>query len=268
MKKLFIGLLLFLGFVLFATELTQAQKFNLTVAETIGHFYGLPPGLAGSLAFEESTLNAHAMSTDKDGNILAVGLFQINVHIGDWLIEQYFPGEPECFNIWGAMDSAILGCAYLADLYERYNSWEIALWAYNWGPGNVENVTNISEIPQEVKDFAIRVLSRIIKLGNPNALGITHRRENGMKGEYSDDYGRTAIYKPTKIIKDKKIKIIGIGDLYVNENELVVEKLGEPVAITSSYDNGMLYVLYRYTNLPNKLFIKEKKMFDEIFKKV
>ncbi len=90
--------------------------------------YNLPDELK-YLAIIESGLNPRAVSRAR-----AVGLWQFMSATGkyyglnhDWYIDERMDPEK-------ATDAA---CRYLRDLYRMFNDWELALAAYNTGPGNV-----------------------------------------------------------------------------------------------------------------------------------
>ncbi len=81
------------------------------------------------LSIIESGLNARAVS-----RVRAVGLWQFMSATGryyglhnDWYIDERM--DPE--------KSTDAACRYLKDLYRIFNDWELALAAYNTGPGNV-----------------------------------------------------------------------------------------------------------------------------------
>ena len=91
--------------------------------------YGLPDELK-YLSIIESGLNPRAMS-----RVRAVGLWQFmsatGKHYGlnnNWYIDDRM--DPE-----RSTDAA---CRYLRDLYNMFRDWELALAAYNTGPGNVK----------------------------------------------------------------------------------------------------------------------------------
>ncbi len=91
--------------------------------------YGLPDELK-YLSIIESGLNARATSRAR-----AVGLWQFMSATGryyglhqDWYVDERMDPEK-------ATDAA---CRYLRDLYRMFNDWELALAAYNSGPGNVK----------------------------------------------------------------------------------------------------------------------------------
>jgi len=90
--------------------------------------YGLPDELK-YLSIVESGLNPRAVSRAR-----AVGLWQFmsatGRHFGlynDWYVDDRM--DPE--------KSTEAACRYLGDLYRMFNDWELALAAYNSGPGNV-----------------------------------------------------------------------------------------------------------------------------------
>lgn len=90
--------------------------------------YGLPDELK-YLSIVESGLNPRAVSRAR-----AVGLWQFmsstGRHFGlynDWYVDDRM--DPE--------KSTEAACKYLSQLYNMFNDWELALAAYNSGPGNV-----------------------------------------------------------------------------------------------------------------------------------
>lgn len=91
--------------------------------------YNMPDELK-YLSIIESGLNPRAVS-----RVRAVGLWQFMSATGryyglqnDWYIDERM--DPE--------QSTDAACRYLRDLYRMFNDWELALAAYNTGPGNVK----------------------------------------------------------------------------------------------------------------------------------
>jgi membrane-bound lytic murein transglycosylase D len=91
--------------------------------------YNLPDELK-YLSIIESGLNPRATS-----RVRAVGLWQFMAPTGryyglhnDWYVDDRM--DPE--------KSTDAACRYLKDLYRMFNDWELALAAYNTGPGNVK----------------------------------------------------------------------------------------------------------------------------------
>lgn len=108
-----------------------ARRRNLyfPVFEKYLAHYNMPDELK-YLSIIESGLNPKAVSRAR-----AVGLWQFmhatGRHYGltvDWYVDQRM--DPE--------KSTDAACRYLRDLYHMFNNWELALAAYNAGPGNVK----------------------------------------------------------------------------------------------------------------------------------
>jgi hypothetical protein len=60
-------------------------------------------------------------------------------------------------------ENQVLGRAYLARLYRRYDDWADAVAAYNWGPGHMDAWINsgrpVDKFPEGVSLYRLRVLS-------------------------------------------------------------------------------------------------------------
>lgn len=68
----------------------------------------------------------------------ALGLMQIMPATGEMLVKRMgipWAGERTLFD---PVVNVRLGVAYLAELRDRYRSWDKALAAYNWGPGAID----------------------------------------------------------------------------------------------------------------------------------
>lgn len=128
--------------------------------------YGLPDELK-YLSIIESALNPRAVS-----RVSAVGLWQFMSATGrfyglhqDWYIDERM--DPE-----RATDAA---CRYLRDLYRMFNDWELALAAYNTGPGNVRRAIRRSGykktfweiynyLPRETRSYVPQFIAMIYTL--------------------------------------------------------------------------------------------------------
>lgn len=106
----------------------RRQNLYFPIFEKTLAKYGLPDELK-YLSIIESGLNAKAISRAGAG-----GLWQFmpptGRHYGlyqDWYVDERLDFEK-------ATDAA---CRYLRDLYNQFNDWELAIAAYNTGPGNI-----------------------------------------------------------------------------------------------------------------------------------
>ncbi|MBI2279830.1 MAG: lytic transglycosylase domain-containing protein [Bacteroidetes bacterium] len=90
--------------------------------------YNLPLELK-YLAIVESALNPKAKS-----RVGATGLWQFMYETGKMYGLNVTSFHDERSDVYKATDAA---CRYLRDLHKMYNNWDLALAAYNCGPGNV-----------------------------------------------------------------------------------------------------------------------------------
>jgi membrane-bound lytic murein transglycosylase D len=125
--------------------------------------YNLPDELK-YLSIIESGLNPRAISRAR-----AVGLWQFMSATGryyglsnDWYIDERM--DPE--------ESTDAACRYLRDLYNMFHDWELALAAYNTGPGNVRKAIRRSgykdtfweiypQLPRETRAYVPQFVAMI-----------------------------------------------------------------------------------------------------------
>lgn len=142
--------------------------------------YGLPDELK-YLSIIESALNPRATS-----RVSAVGLWQFmsatGRHYGlhqDWYIDERM--DPE-----RATDAA---CRYLRDLYRMFNDWELALAAYNTGPGNVRRAIRRSGykktfweiynyLPRETRSYVPQYVAMIYTMNYLDDHNFIHEGED------------------------------------------------------------------------------------------
>lgn len=97
-------------------------RANLALAE---QRYGLPTGLLGRVAWQESRFRPDIIRGETVSSAGAVGLMQI---VPRWHPE-VDPTDP--------IASIDYAAQYLRRLYDRFGDWQQALAAYNWGPTNL-----------------------------------------------------------------------------------------------------------------------------------
>ena len=94
--------------------------------------YGLPDGLLSRVAYAESRYNPDAYNSSSG----ASGIMQI--------IPRFHPSVDP----WNPAEAIPYGAAYLRENYNRFGTWELALAAYNAGPGNVERYGGVPPFPE------------------------------------------------------------------------------------------------------------------------
>lgn len=129
----------------------MACKINLApyvIAEA--QRQGVPPSIALAVANRESGV-CHWTSSGavKRGSAGEVGIMQLMPSTA-----QALGVDPYDFqsNIRG-------GVRYLADMYRQFGSWDLALEAYNWGPGKLQAaIASGRSAPTQVQAYASAVL--------------------------------------------------------------------------------------------------------------
>lgn len=120
------------------------DDYNQTI-QLAAEKYNLSPTLIKGVIMAESTGNPMAQSSKK-----AMGLMQI------------MPDTARMLNLknpWDATENIMKGSQYLADLLSQFDqNEELALAAYNAGPGNVRKYHGIPPFP-ETQNYVTKVLS-------------------------------------------------------------------------------------------------------------
>jgi hypothetical protein len=112
---------------------------------------GIPPLLALAQAQKESSFNPNAYNNSSG----ATGLFQL---------EPATAAQLGVTNPLDPVQSANGGTAYLAQMYAQFGSWELALAAYDWGPGNLQKALNaygpdwLAHAPAETQNYVTSIL--------------------------------------------------------------------------------------------------------------
>lgn len=118
----------------YATGLTRAEKDGLAVtivAEAARH--DLPVDLVLAVMHVESRFHAFAVSP-----VGALGLMQILPGTGEEVAASVGVQWRGPQTLFDPAVNAKLGIAYLAWLERRYDRVDVALAAYNWGPGRID----------------------------------------------------------------------------------------------------------------------------------
>ncbi len=165
----------------FEVWLDRASKY-LAITKSIFREYGLPDDLA-TLAMIESGYNPKAYSRAK-----ATGMWQFmagtaklyNLRIDWWIDERRDP-----------IKSSHAAARHLRDLYEQFDSWPLAIAAYNSGKGRISRATkkyntkDIWEItrkrylPRETKNYFPKFIAALRILKRPNLYGFENIKPTG-----------------------------------------------------------------------------------------
>jgi len=106
--------------------------------------YNMPNGILQNIAYHESRYNPNAVS-----HAGAVGIMQIH------------PRWHKGVNAYDPYASIKYGANYLDTLYKRFQNWELALAAWNWGQGNLSKYT-LSRAPLETRNFIKNVMTGVV----------------------------------------------------------------------------------------------------------
>jgi Transglycosylase SLT domain len=108
----------------------------------------IPKGLSARQCYQESRFDPNARNPASG----AIGLFQ--------LLPQYFPGA-------GRDPAKDIGTAsdYLRSLHKRFSDWQLALAAYDWGPGSVDKWQKsggtFATMPKETQDYVSQIVADV-----------------------------------------------------------------------------------------------------------
>lgn len=116
---------------------------------------GLPRRLLERLLWQESRYRADIISGARRSSAGALG------------IAQFMPATAAEMGIdpLDAFASIDAAATYLARLYRRFASWEMALAAYNWGQGNVAR-KGLAAAPAETRAYYSEILADLGDLGD------------------------------------------------------------------------------------------------------
>ncbi len=187
------------------------QETYFPVFEKYLKKYGLPDELK-YLSIVESGLNPQARS-----RVGAVGLWQFMPSTGrvfgldqDWYMDERMNPEK----------STEAACKYLKQLYNMFDDWELALAAYNTGPGNVRKAIRRSGYKRdfwEIYNYLPRETRSYVPQFVAVAYALTHASEHNL---YADAL-EFAIETDTVMV-DKFISLKAMSEqLNVCEEELV-----------------------------------------------
>jgi membrane-bound lytic murein transglycosylase D len=107
--------------------------------------YGLPQNLLARVAYQESHFDPTAVNASSG----AVGMFQ--------LMPQFYPGAGQNWQT-----DAATAAGALAGYYKTYSDWQLAIAAYNDGPGNVNSyLAGTRALPAETTNYVAAVFTDV-----------------------------------------------------------------------------------------------------------
>ena len=130
----------------------QPYAPDILAAETNN---GLPPKLLARVLYQESRYRPDIISGETKSSAGAVGIAQI--------VPRWHPGV----NPLNPTESIYYAADYLRQLHDRFGSWPLALAAYNWGQGNVNNALKakgtdwFSALPTETRNYVNQITADV-----------------------------------------------------------------------------------------------------------
>ena len=109
---------------------------------------GLPKNLLARVAYQESRFRDDIISGETLSAAGAVGIMQI--------VPKWHPGV-DPLNVPEAVRYA---GGYLRQLYNQFGSWQRALAAYNWGPGNIRKF-GMDRLPDETRNYVAEITADV-----------------------------------------------------------------------------------------------------------
>ena len=111
---------------------------------------GVPENMLVALAYQESHFRPDIISGATRSSAGAVGIMQI---VPKWHPD-VDPLDP--------FDSIQYAGKFLSRLYNQFGSWEQALQAYNWGPGNLTKyIKGQAAMPVETSNYSTQIIARV-----------------------------------------------------------------------------------------------------------
>jgi soluble lytic murein transglycosylase-like protein len=139
-------------------ESSNAKKWAPALAAAESK-YGLPSGLLSRQAYEESSFDSGVIDGTTPSSAGALGILQLE--------PAYFSSVqgPVPFSDAQVLAQIDQAAAYDASLYRQFGSWQSALAAYNWGPGNVSSWlaggADPTSLPAQTSNYVSQILADV-----------------------------------------------------------------------------------------------------------
>lgn len=109
--------------------------------------FGIPTDLLARIAYQECSWRPEVIYGQIKSPAGAVGMFQ--------LMPQFFPNAGRSWE-----DDSVTAGDYLTQLYREFKDWQMAVAAYDWGPGNLRKYPGIA-MPLETKNYVVSVFTDV-----------------------------------------------------------------------------------------------------------
>ncbi|HEX5129608.1 MAG TPA: lytic transglycosylase domain-containing protein, partial [Usitatibacter sp.] len=109
---------------------------------------GIPHNMLARLLYQESRYRDDIISGATASSAGALGIAQI--------VPRWHPGV-DPLDPFASIDYA---AKYLSSLYRQFGSWQLALAAYNWGPGNL-SAKGFDAAPSETRAYVAEITGDI-----------------------------------------------------------------------------------------------------------
>lgn len=205
-------------FDLSKTGENKADKYDKIIGEAANK-YGLPPNIIKAIMMHESNFNPNATSTAG-----AQGLMQL------------LPSTARMLGVSDSLDpeqNTFGGAKYFRQMLDKYNgNYQLALAAYNAGPGRVDKAGGIPNIP-ETKDYVAKVTQNYNKLNEISVASPQQEMSNisNLSSSTSlNDYMRQAAIVWTETLKKQKeeeLKTKPILNSNVSDNATLNKTVGQ-----------------------------------------
>lgn len=117
----------------------------------------IPRGLLARQGYQESRFREDIISGQTVAGPGAIGIMQI--------IPKYHPDV----NPYDPVESINYAARFLTSLHTQFGTWELALAAYNWGPGNIKKHPDPATWPTETKNYVVQITADVPVPGVLNA---------------------------------------------------------------------------------------------------
>jgi soluble lytic murein transglycosylase-like protein len=124
--------------------------------------YKIPRNLLARVAFEESSFRPGVIDGTIPSSVGALGILQ--------LMPQFFPSVrvPVPFTNLDTLSQIDQGATLLASLFVRFNDWQVALAAYNWGGGDVHHEYTrdadqyvLADMPPQTQNYVKQIVADV-----------------------------------------------------------------------------------------------------------